>query len=62
MNSTSFTGCAAGFIFDVARTPKRTTSDVPYMERAKAMCALMGVGSLQPREANQEAVESAIYI
>jgi hypothetical protein len=47
-------------MFDVTRTPTRTTSDVPYMDRAKAMCALMGVGSLKPREANQEAVEAAI--
>jgi hypothetical protein len=50
----------AGFMFDVTRTPTRTTSDVPYMVRVKATCALMGLGNLKPRDASQEAVEAAI--
>ena len=47
-------------MFDVTRTPTRTTADVPYMERVKATCALVGVGGVKPRAADQEAVEAAI--
>ena len=50
----------AEIIFDVTRTPTRMPSDVPYLDRVKAMCALMGVGSLKAKEIGRENIEAAV--
>lgn len=50
----------ADFSFDVTRTPTRMPSDIPYLDRVRAMCALMGVGALKPKDAGREAIEAAI--
>lgn len=47
-------------LFDVTRTPTRTLSDVPYLDRVKAMCALLGVGTLRPKDVGRENIEAAI--
>ena len=51
---------SADFVFDITRTPTRTPSDVPYLDRVRAMCAVMGVGVLKVKDAGHEAVEAAI--
>ena len=50
----------ADFIFDVTRTPTRMPSDVPYLDRVRAMCALMGVGPVKPKDVGRDAVEAAM--
>lgn len=51
---------SAEFIFDVTRTPTRTPLDIPYLDRVRAMCAVMGIGSLKPKDAGHEAIEAAV--
>ena len=35
-------------------------SDVPYLDRVRAMCALMGVGPIKPKDVGREAMEAAM--
>lgn len=50
----------AGFVFDVTRTPTKLPSDVPYLDRVKAACVLLGVGTLHAKDAGMEAMEAAL--
>lgn len=48
------------FSFEATRTPTHAPSDVPYLDRVKAACALMGLGPVKPKDVSRDAVEAAI--